>query len=472
MPDNLEFPKVDRTTSTASIGWRLGSLTSDSQRTLEQFKDKLEEAGLYKRDASRGRPSHDDATLVRFLRARKFEIQGALQQFKETEHWRQSKQLDKLYDEFPVNEFCDSQEVYTQWTGRRAKSGQPLYVYKIGALTKERVNRYSSDSSRLEPRMMCLLEALLASTLPLCNACARPKMETPVDSTVSIIDVTGVSMARFWQLRAHMQRASVMATAHYPETLGNLYIVGAPGFFSVIWGWIKNWFDAHTVSKLTIVPANQVLSTLSSVIDIENIPIAYGGQLDWKFGDEPSLDREMRDKLGYEKLPRGPFRFDEEGGVKLVGSGRTDEEVEVYSRERRQMESATAGSEAEKEVAQPQVQQAETNTTTEDARQEREQQEQAPSAQNVPNELPAIVVDSPSPETTSPLQSPTAAAAASRHPPGPIEESSSGTSTPPPNGVLNTSEQNGSHKHTIEDAKRENVAAPVKALADELQNTL
>jgi hypothetical protein len=66
--------------------------------------------------------------------------------------------VDSLFDNFPVEEFGLSQQVYTQYTGRRTKSGQPLYVYKVGALTKEKVNEYSKKGDRLEPRMIVLSE--------------------------------------------------------------------------------------------------------------------------------------------------------------------------------------------------------------------------------------------------------------------------------------------------------------------------
>jgi len=94
----------------------------------------------------------------RFLRARKFDVEGAFAQFTTTETWRKKEAVDSLFDDFPVEEFGLSQQVYTQYTGRRTKSGQPLYVYKVGALTKEKVNEYSKKGDRLEPRMIVLSE--------------------------------------------------------------------------------------------------------------------------------------------------------------------------------------------------------------------------------------------------------------------------------------------------------------------------
>ncbi len=42
-----------------------------------------------------------------------------------------------------------------------------------------------------------------------------------------------------WSLRRHLQQASELATAHYPETLHTIAIVNAPAFFPTVWSWIK-----------------------------------------------------------------------------------------------------------------------------------------------------------------------------------------------------------------------------------------
>jgi len=39
-------------------------------------------------------------------------------------------------------------------------------------------------------------------------------------SLQTVVDISNVSLMRFWQLKAHMQRASALASANYAETLG------------------------------------------------------------------------------------------------------------------------------------------------------------------------------------------------------------------------------------------------------------
>ena len=77
-------------------------------------------------------------------------------------------------------------------------------------------------------------------TLPLCSALPHPGApETPISAVTSIIDLTNVSLGTMWSLRHHLQQASELATAHYPETLHTIAVVNAPSFFPTVWGWIK-----------------------------------------------------------------------------------------------------------------------------------------------------------------------------------------------------------------------------------------
>ena len=123
-------------------------------------------------------------------------------------------------------------------------------------------------------RLFALYENLLRFVMPLCSKLARPNPETPIVQSNNIVDVSGVGLMQFWNLKGHMQDASVLATAHYPETLDRIFvcrhsfspflralltwafcfqIIGAPAFFPTVWGWIKRWFDPNTTSKIFIL---------------------------------------------------------------------------------------------------------------------------------------------------------------------------------------------------------------------------
>ena len=94
----------------------------------------------------------------RFLRARKFNVADALQQYTLTEDWRREKNVTELYDDFALEEFNLTQSQYPMWTGRVDKAGLPVYVFQISKLTKETVNAYSKKEDRLDDRLIALYE--------------------------------------------------------------------------------------------------------------------------------------------------------------------------------------------------------------------------------------------------------------------------------------------------------------------------
>lgn len=74
---------------------------------------------------------------------------------------------------------------------------------------------------------------------PLCTYLPHEIEPTPISAVTTIVDLAGVSAKQMWSLRGHLQEASELANANYPETLGTVVVVNAPGFFSTVWGWVK-----------------------------------------------------------------------------------------------------------------------------------------------------------------------------------------------------------------------------------------
>jgi hypothetical protein len=214
---------------------------------------------------------------------------------------------------------------YPQWTGRRDRRGIPLYLFQIRHLDSKTVSAYekAAESTHVSKaqtdgstpqrllRLFALYENLTRFAQPLCTEMTdREHARAPITLSTNIVDVSQVSLRMFWNLKAHMQAASTLATAHYPETLDRIFIIGAPYFFSTVWGWIKRWFDPITVSKIFILSAGEVKAKLEEYIEPRNIPKAYGGELDFDFFDRPNVDPRIREAVtwenGYADFPEGP----------------------------------------------------------------------------------------------------------------------------------------------------------------------
>ena len=279
--------------------------------------------------------------------------QDAFGQFKDTEDWRKQNELDQLYETIDVDEYEATRRLYPQWTGRMDKRGIPLYVFEVAQLSTKDINAYQTDEDRKQEkkakkgdkmdikakapkkmlRLFALYENLCRFVLPLCSAVPdRQATETPVSQSANIVDLSKVGLKQFWTLRSHLQDSSALATAHYPETLDRIFVIGAPSFFNTIWDWAKGWFDPITVSKIFILNDKNMLSELSKVVDVENIPKKYGGKLDWSFGDMPFLGpnitealrwKEVVEEKGHKTLPKGPIRweYDADGDLVAIAIG-------------------------------------------------------------------------------------------------------------------------------------------------------
>ncbi|KAH8681097.1 CRAL-TRIO domain-containing protein [Xylariales sp. PMI_506] len=330
----------------------LGHLTASEEQALVEFKAFLQEKDLW----TPGPPaSHNDQTLLRFLRARKWAIQDAYEQFSETERFRKANDINVLYDTMDIDAYEEAKRLYPRFLGRRDRRGIPIYLFEIKHLDSSTVAKYekagdttysSAKTDGKTPgkllRLFALYENLTRFVQPLCTECTdRPHSDTPITLSTNIVDVSQVGLRQFWNLKGHMQAASQLATAHYPETLDRIFIIGAPYFFSTVWGWIKRWFDPVTVSKIFILSHAEVLPVLSSFIDPKNIPKQYGGELDFNFFDEPrwddpEIERIITWKNGHTKVPPGPMylRPCEDGTtIELLAVGSKDKKhrMEVFA---------------------------------------------------------------------------------------------------------------------------------------------
>jgi len=68
----------------------MGNLTPDQERALEQFRKELTKERWIVPER------HDDPTLLRFLRARKFDLIKAKEMFIACEKWRKEYEVENL----------------------------------------------------------------------------------------------------------------------------------------------------------------------------------------------------------------------------------------------------------------------------------------------------------------------------------------------------------------------------------------
>ena len=114
-----------------------------------------------------------------------------------------------------------------------------MYVFEVAPLNAKTMAAYAKSSASTKIahtklkgttpakllRLFALYENLTSFIMPLCSALReRPNPDTPISQSNNIVDISGVGLKQFWNLRSHMQDASQLATAHYPETLDRIFV--------------------------------------------------------------------------------------------------------------------------------------------------------------------------------------------------------------------------------------------------------
>jgi len=103
-----------------------------------------------------------------------------------------------------------------------------------------------------------------------------------VETFCTILDLRGVTLRSFWNVKDFVMNASKIGQDRYPETMGKFYIVGAPYLFGTVWAVVKRWLDEVTVAKIAVLSGDvkDWKGALLEQIPPENLPHYLGGVCD------------------------------------------------------------------------------------------------------------------------------------------------------------------------------------------------
>jgi len=234
--------------------------------TLDKFRERVKAMGSMK-------PQYDDVYLLRFLRARKFDLEKTTEMWKNYINWRKEKNVDGIANyEFP--ELNDAKQYYPHAWFRTDKLRRPMFIERPGKVILDKLNKIMSNE-RLEHHFIHDYERLMNEIFP---ACTKAKGEL-VNTTCYIMDLKGVSAKmmspKIWEL---LKIASKIGQDNYPEILGTMYIVNTPLFFHGAWQVIKGFLDEKTRKKIHILGSN-FKKELLQCVDENDLPDFLGGRL-------------------------------------------------------------------------------------------------------------------------------------------------------------------------------------------------
>ena len=262
---------VDSEAENADLGHPNDSLSEDEKHALRQVAERVRNGGPDGPSLTHldGRDPFlvCDHYLLRFLRARNWDVEKTCLMLKNHYAWRVEKNIAELYKK-PMEGVQHIKRFYPHGYHGVDKIGRSVYIEKLGAIdmpmlltesSPEQIIAYFSRESEISLRQRLPAASLAKGSV--------------VDRSLSILDLNGLSFrfATHTTARKVVKQIIAVSGDNYPELMGEIVIINAPRVFSLAWSAVKPMLDEKTVAKIKIY-SHCAKDYLAELIGEENVP--------------------------------------------------------------------------------------------------------------------------------------------------------------------------------------------------------
>lgn len=224
---------------------------------------------------------HDDYhTLLRFLKARDFNLEKTTRMWAEMLNWRKEFGTDTILEDYEFSELEEVLQHYPQGYHGVDKEGRPVYIERLGKAHPSRLMRITSIDRYLKYHVQ-EFERAFCEKFPACSIAAKRQ----ICSTTTILDVQGLGLKNFTPSAASILGAMAKVdNNYYPETLHRMFVVNAGSTFKkYLWPAAQKFLDAKTIAKIHVLEPKS-LGKLLEVIDPSQLPDFLGGSCTCEVG--------------------------------------------------------------------------------------------------------------------------------------------------------------------------------------------
>jgi hypothetical protein len=246
-----------------------------------------------------------DLALLRFLKARSFDPERAIDMYLSMARWRLSErpgsagggggnggggggdgsrsaddhpnpQPPPTTHQHPKHFEAAFKRHYPHFMHKTDRWGRPVSFRLLGRADVDALIQELGTPQNFLRQHLAQNEAFREQILP---ACSR-EAGRAVISGVQVLDLEGFSVSRHFSpcVRAVFPVLSAVDNANFPEHLGSMVILNAPALFRSVWAAVRPFLDARTIRKIVVVGGGEAARVaLGALIPPERLPVKYGG---------------------------------------------------------------------------------------------------------------------------------------------------------------------------------------------------
>ncbi|ELU04161.1 hypothetical protein CAPTEDRAFT_187622 [Capitella teleta] len=224
----------------------VGDLSSKQQANLDQFRERVKDVITSK---------HDDHELLRWLRARSWDLNKAEKMFRDHLDWEKANDIENIL----------------QW-----EVPEVLSKYFPGG--------YHGVDNDGYPIWFRVAEYVFQVMYPKLSK----KFGKTIDELVIVLDCQGLDTRFLWKPVIDLCISLLkQLEANYPETVRAIYVINTPTLFNVAYNLLKPFLSEHTKTKIKVCGKDPQdwLKTLQTNIALDQIPAFWGGTATGANGD-------------------------------------------------------------------------------------------------------------------------------------------------------------------------------------------
>lgn len=222
---------------------------------------------------------HPTLTLLRYLRANKFDTEKTIAHINRNMAWRNEMNVPEIITKTPEQllgcSIFDLMKVFPHWHMGYDKTGRPVLYKQYGGFDVAAVKKVTTIDDMLKYHIWEQEQCAR-----LCTFQSHKRGEI-IETTTTIIDIKDMRMSQVTRDFLNLVKSlAAIDQAQFPETLGKMFIINAPSAFPFAWRLVKPMLDPAVTAKIQILGGpNEYQPVLLEYIGKSSLSSTYGGSL-------------------------------------------------------------------------------------------------------------------------------------------------------------------------------------------------